>query len=367
MFQSLLQQCRLALGIASNSSTPARRRPRRRVLALEGLEERTVLTAGGHPVDLVLNGFQLDEKLSTDNDTLLTATVTITNSSSYRSKAFDITFYASADLSFYQRGTDDLLLRRYFGPSLDPGESVTIVRKIPDPVFYDNNYLNGYYIGVHIDANQRIHETNDSNNALLHNPCTPEMIQHSRATMATVFLGFGVVVGGTAYNHLGNFIYGSGNPRDWAPGSNASNLLLNEDGYKDSVERASMYVNKELRKNAAKTNQLYTSVSVPTRYVGKPKLGSDSLDLAYAIGGTQGSSGIARNIQLVSVENVGNRRKVTYTADIYITYTDRYNFDTQDSRKWLGNYARHLEMAGAAKPFNVSITAMTTVTQSFTI
>jgi hypothetical protein len=370
MFGRLLARSVAFVRQTASGRKSSRRRPllRRRGLAFEGLEPRQLLSVGGAAVDPLVTFFGLDAWHSTD-DTKLVASVGVANGGRLKSPPFELWFYAKAGgPAEYQPG--DLILTKSGGPPLNPGQRLTLTRYIRDPVYVDNNFTNGYYIGVHIDPGNKLAEANDHNNAVYINMVNADHLQQDKlwiqAALAGFTYGFLFTYNGAAAQHLAHWFDGTGTPVNWQPGSFASDNLKAGPEFAWSAERAKVFLGGKLKKSVKTSVPYDTELNVPSKVIGKPKL-QDNLDLAYAIAGTQGSAGNFTNVRITSTERVGRRTVYTYEADLSITYYDRYTFDTADAHKRLGDYARHLEMCGWAKAFHVSITATTHVRGTFAL
>jgi hypothetical protein len=245
---------------------------------------------------------------------------------------------------------------------------MTITRPIKDPVYMNNNFTNGYYTAVHVDAARQVAETDEGNNYFVKYMADADHLAGDKSWINLALLGFtyGAVFtyNGVAAQHLAHWFDGTGTRKDWLPGSFASDNLKDSAEFKTSVERAKIWVQARLKQSAGATGGIFTDINVPSKIIGKPKL-QDDLDLAFGIAGTQGSAGNFSGIRITSSRREKGHTYYTFDADLSITYYDRYTFDTADAHKRLGDYARHLEMSGWAKAFDVSISATTKVTGTF--
>ena len=318
--------------------------------------------------DLVVTDFKLEQDHSTYADSLHRATVTIQNDGVVKSKACDVQFYAMAYPSECVRGA--LLLGKYHAPVLDPGESITIQRKINDPVYLKNNFKNGYYIGVHVDPKNQIPEKDDHNNHKVLNMANSGHLAGDSAYILAALAGMSVGPifsgSGCAATHLMLWLSGQCEGQDWMDGTAPSDELEITPEFDHSADRGTAFLDQQLAKSVNTTGNIFTDLDVGRnagrRVFGTPVLNSN-LDLYYGIAGTQGSEGSFSNIHITSSKKVKGKTFYTFEADLSITYYDSYNFDEYDALKGhgIGACARHLEMSGFAKGFPTSITGVTTV------
>ena len=342
------------------------------------LRVRKVLNTGVNPVDLVVTDFttEVHNRLGNDADRLDTS-ITVKNDSAFKSQAFDIRFYAKAGASEYATG--DLILGNWHGPGLDPGKSITIRRKIRDPIYMDNPFTTGYYLGVQIDPNNKIAETNKANNFMQKSgDDSVDIALDLSATTAALatFKVLGLATAAQALSHyLENTGVNAGKPIDWGPGTVYSNEVEKSPEFTNSIKAARKFLIQELTKSYKATGSGFTALHVAQKVIGTPVLDSNK-DMFFTMHGTQGSWGDFSGIQVTPVKHVGKNTVCTFTANLSITYTDVYEFDADDATKgyfkdpsWHvneGSCQRHLQMCGWAKPFNDSVTAIVTVGGQFT-
>ena len=329
-------------------------------------------------VDLVVTDFTTEVHNRVGNDAdRLDASVTVMNAGTFKSKAFDITFYARKDTGPYTPG--DLILTHYVGPALNPGKSITLKLKIRDPVYLVNPFTNGYYLGVQIDPKNKIAETNEANNFMQVSGVDPiDLGADISVTLAAsgFFLSSGFATASQAVEHyLDNTVATGGTPIDWGNGTDYSNEVKKSPEFSKSVRAARSLLIKQLTKSYNATGSGFTKLDVPTTVIPPPEFESKKDDLYFTMHGTQGSSGEFSGIQVTPIKHVKKNTVCTFVANLSIKYTDVYEFDAGDATKGyvirsitanIGSCMRHLQMCGWAKPFNDSVTAIVTVSGQFT-
>ena len=305
-------------------------------------------------------------------DDKLKATVTLVNQGTVESLPFHMTFYARATPGPYASG--DLILADVVRPALKAGQSKTYEVKIKDPIYVENTFTSGYFLGVQVDPDNKIPETNEDNNFKQEDGSSAADTAADMAATLAALAAFKSAGMTTAAENLSHYLDttsdDSGTPRNWSFGTAASNELENSKEFKASVKAACRFLTQELLLRYEGGESAPATLDVPQKVIGTPELRSDP-DLFMAFAGTRGSSGRFEAIQL-KPEKKGNRTVITFTAYLRITYTDRYEFTARDAYfgPWgahEGSCQRHLQILGYTKPFDDSVTAHTTVSGKFMV
>lgn len=293
-------------------------------------------------------------------DFALEAKAEITNHGPAPSGPFQVIFYAGARPDTKQGDPDFRVISAPISvASLGAGATTEVKANIDNPATL-LLYTDHYYVGVLVDSDRKVDESEESNNSLSRDQCPDDAVAFS-TTMHNLAGIWEALLLPTASGNLLRYLDGDGTTHTHQPSSPTSyNILASREfSLTDALARRELESLLAQNPTSGSISNLDVPVTRRLSYTSVSQIVTDGLDLMLGIGGTQAngtgafaSGNFSGNVRALTVFG---RTTLIYDGHIKYTFRDKYEFDDGDVRKSGFDFmGRLLANCGVAKPFDAN-------------